>query len=239
MNRLSDIGRVCYGLSITVMGLLTIFYGDFPYMMIPPQHPHPAVLVYSSGALLVLAGACIVFWKKSRVAPLSLGCALLAIFCLFVYVSPGYRHFGDWENAAKELALASGALVVAGCKWRRAGTVLFALTILSFSVDHFLYAREAADYVPAWIPGHVFWLYLTGAALMGSSLAIMAGFRTRLMATLLGAMILTWFVLLHVPRVLGAAPDGRNGEIASAFLALAYGGVAWMIAGEAKSTPSA
>ncbi len=24
-------------------------------------------------------------------------------------------HFGDWENAAKELALAGGAFVIAGC----------------------------------------------------------------------------------------------------------------------------
>ncbi|TDX01056.1 DoxX family protein [Dinghuibacter silviterrae] len=229
---MKNIGRIFYGISIAVMGLLTIWYAGFPYMLIPPQYTCPVGLVYVSGALMVLAGVSIVFWKKYGWIPLLLGLALLAVFCLFLTVSPHYKHFGDGENAAKELALAAGALVIAGGKWRRVGTILFALTIISFAVDHFLYAHEAADYVPAWIPGHVFWLYVTGGALMGFGLAILVQFKTRLMATLLGAMILTWFVILHIPRVITAGPAVMDGEIASAFLALAYGGTAFMIVRE-------
>ncbi len=138
-----------------------------------------------------------------------------------------YRHFGDWENAAKELALAGGALVIARTK--RLGTILFALTIISFSIDHFVYAHEAADYVPAWVPHHVMWLYITGSALAAAGIAILFDIKRKLGATLLGVMIFIWVIILHIPRVI-AGPMDNSGESSSAFLALAYCGIAFVIA---------
>jgi len=32
--------------------------------------------------------------------------------------------------------------------------------------------KEAADYVPSWIPNHLFWIYFAGIALIGSGIAI-------------------------------------------------------------------
>src|SRR5690348_12120832 len=32
------IGRIFYGLAIAAMGLVTIYYRDFPYMLIPAKH---------------------------------------------------------------------------------------------------------------------------------------------------------------------------------------------------------
>jgi len=70
------------------MGILTIYYHDFPYMLIPPKHssiPGLATVALISGALLVLAGACIVFEKKMRAVSLILGSVLLLIFCFLLY----------------------------------------------------------------------------------------------------------------------------------------------------------
>ena len=123
MENLSDIGRIFYGISIAVMGFLTIYYNDFPYMLLPPGHsgiPGFVMLVYISGTMLILAGACIVFKRKTRLVSLLLGGVLLLIFCFYFIpyefiAGSNYMHLGQWENAEKELALASGAFVIAGC----------------------------------------------------------------------------------------------------------------------------
>ena len=258
MKSLTNIGRISFGITIAGMGLLTIYYRDFPYMLIPPKHSWiPGLVMLSSvaGALLMLAGVCIVFEKKTRSASLLLGGALLLIFCFgFIpyqlIASPNYRHFGDWENAAKELALASGALVIAGSyspineyplikflsKLIPFSAIAFSLTIISFGGDHFLYAKEAADYVPSWVPNPIFWMYLTGTALAGSGLAIILKIKYGLAAALLGAMIFTWFIILHIPRIVVSPVVYLGSEIASALLALGYGGIAFVIAGAAKKT---
>jgi uncharacterized membrane protein len=256
MKNLSTIGRIFFGVSIAVMGLLTIYYQDFPYMLIPPKHSWiPVVLTYISGVLLVLSGACIVFEKKIIPASLLLGSALLLIFCFgFIpyqlLVSPNNMHFGDWENSAKELALASGAFVIAGSFSKKnentlfkllgklipLGLILFALTIVSFGIDHFLYAKEAADYVPSWIPFHLFWVYLGGIGLFSAGIAILVKIIPTLAAMLLGSMIFIWFAILHVPRIIVSPSIYLGSEIASACLALAYCGIAFVIAGSNKNS---
>jgi uncharacterized membrane protein len=256
MRNLSDVGRIFYGIAIAGIGFLTIYYSDFPYMLIPPKHswiPGLVMLACISGAVLMLAGACIVFEKKVGPISLLLGTVLLLIFCFYFIpyefiASSNYTHFGDWENAAKELALSGGALVIAGCfsekhesslmrllgKLIPFGTILFSITIISFGIDHFLFAREAADYVPSWVPCHLFWMYFTGTALIGSGLAIILKIKPGLVATLLGAMIFAWFIVLHIPRVITSPSDYMGSEVTSAFIALAYSGIAFVIAGATK-----
>jgi uncharacterized membrane protein len=111
---------------------------------------------------------------------------------------------------------------------------MYGLMIIGFSALHFVYAKEASDYIPSWIPWHLFWMYFCGAALLGSGISIVFKIRADLFATLLGLMIFIWFVSLHIPKMFTAAPADRAGEITSAFLALAYSGTAFMIEGRVK-----
>jgi hypothetical protein len=57
-----------------------------------------------------------------------------------------------------------------------------------------------------------------------------------LAATLLGIMIFIWFIILHVPRVIASPVAYLGSEITSAFIALAYSGIAFVIAGAPKKT---
>jgi hypothetical protein len=236
MGILAHIGRIFYGLAIAAMGGLTIYYRDFPYMLIPARHPwliDHVVVLYMSGAFLFLAGACIALGIKLVPVSLSLGGLLLLVFCFYfipyeLMASSRYMHFGGWENAAKELSLAGGALVIAG---RKAGTILYSLTIISFGVDHYLYAHEAIGYMPLWVGHKLFWLYFTGTALFGSGVAILLKIKVNLFATLLGTMIFIWVVILHIPKVMAAPIAVDGGEVVSAFIALAYCGIAFAIAG--------
>lgn len=251
--RLGPIGRIFYGIAIAATGLLMIYYRDFPYYLIPPGHAwisDHAALVYLAGAFLFLTGASILLGKQLLPVGVLLGTVLFLVFCFYfipyeILVSPNHMHFGDWENAAKVLALAGGAFIIADSgvvrdqrplsgirgKLIRLGTALFPLAILSFGVDHFLYAKEAGDYIPSWIADHLFWMYLTGSALLASSIAILLRIKPRSAAGLLGGMIFIWVIILHIPKCLAAPFAVNGGEIVSGLLALAYCGTAWVIAG--------
>ncbi|HEY9001909.1 MAG TPA: hypothetical protein VIM89_11195 [Mucilaginibacter sp.] len=256
MGKLSNIGPVFYSIAIAGFGVEMIYYHDFPYMLLPPNHsliPGFAVLAIISGILFVLAGACLIFEKRPRQISLLLGFVLLLIVC-FYYIpyefiaTSNYMHLGEWENAMKDLTLAGGALVIAGCfpeknenrltrflgKLIPFGAILFAITMIDYGISHFLYAKDAANYVPSWIPGHLFWIYFCGTALIGSGIAIIFKIKTRVIATLLGTMIFIWFVSLHVPRVVVSSFADMKDEVTSAFLALAYSGIALVIARVAK-----
>ena len=251
------IGRIFYGTAIAATGLCTVCYHDFPYYLIPPDHTwisgHP-IVVYLSAAFLLLAGLSIAAGKKVLPVSLLLGTVLLLVFCFYfipyeLFVSTNYMHFGAWENSAKTLALAGGAFVIADRESGSAGGFLkklivagafcYALTIISFSIDHFLYARQAAGYVPSWISNPVFWLYLTGCALFGAGVAILFRIKPRLFAALLGTMIFIWVIILHIPKALAAPLPVNGGEVTSGLLALAYCGTAYFIAGASagKSSP--
>src|SRR5207302_9463213 len=73
-------------------------------------------------------------------------------------------------------------------------------------------------------------MYLTGAALFCSGIAILLNIKRRIAATLLGIMIFIWVVILHIPYALSAPLARNEGEVTSAFLALAYCGIAFVIA---------
>jgi len=72
------------------------------------------------------------------------------------------------------------------------------------------WSKEAADYVPSWIPNHLFWIYFAGIALIGSGIAIILKIKPRLIAALPGTMIFVWFIILHVPRVIASPFAGST-----------------------------
>jgi len=123
MRNLSNIGRIFYGAAIAEIGCQTIYYKDFPYFLLPPNHlaiPGFVALAFISGALFIMAGACIVFKKATRLVSLLLGSVLLLIFCFYFVpyefmTNSNYKHLEEWENALKELALAGGAFIIGGC----------------------------------------------------------------------------------------------------------------------------
>ena len=225
-------------------------------MLIPSNHswiPSLALLAYISGAMLMLAGVCIVFGKQTGLIGLLLGTALLLIFC-FYYIpyeftaTSNYMHPIEWDNAEKELDMSVGAFIIAGSfanknqnafarflyKLARLATIVFAITIITFGIDHFLYAKGVSEYIPSWIPDHMFWTYLAGTALLGSGIAILLKIRIELFAGLLGTMIFIWFIILHIPKVINSSPAYIKDETTSALLALMYSGVAFVIAGMPK-----
>ncbi|HWA35623.1 MAG TPA: hypothetical protein VG737_15885 [Cyclobacteriaceae bacterium] len=254
MGRPSLIGRIFFGVAVIETGLQTIYYDDFPYWLVPPKHawiPGISIIAYAAGALLAVAGTGILLKRKAREAGLLLGGVLLLVFCLAhvpyeLIAGSNVLSLVEWENAEKELAFACGGFVIAGSiseyrvrpglrlleEFISSGSILFALMIMCFGTIHCLYAKEASGYVPTWVPGPVIWMYITGVALLGSGVSIIFKIQTGLIAFLLGAMVFIWFVILHIPRTIVSPIPYLGSEITSAMLALAYSGIAFVIAGK-------
>lgn len=88
------------------------------------------------------------------------------------------------------------------------GPLFFTIPMAVFGGDHFISPKLIAAMIPAWIPGHLFWVYLVGVALIAAALSIVTGKHSLLSATLLSAMIFSFVLLIHVPNFV-ATPGNR------------------------------
>jgi uncharacterized membrane protein len=110
------------------------------------------------------------------------------------------------------------------------GHLVFAIGMIGFGVLSFVFAEPMSGLapLPAWLPGHAIWAYLSGGVLLATGAAILIGRQARFAAIALSAMLLLWLLLLHLPKLAG---DVRNGgEWTCAFETLALCGAAWILA---------
>jgi uncharacterized membrane protein len=95
-----------------------------------------------------------------------------------------------------------------------------------FGIQHFMYAQFLATLVMKWLPGHLLWIYFTGAFIVAAGLAITTTVQARIAGIMLGVMFLLWVLLLHAPRVL--ANLHNQDELTSLFVALGFSGSAFI-----------
>ena len=88
------------------------------------------------------------------------------------------------------------------------GSLFFAIPMAVFGADHFIAPKFVATLVPSWIPGHLFWVYLVGVALIASALSIATKVHSVLASTLLSAMLFSFVLLISAPK-LAANPGDR------------------------------
>ncbi|HEV3251413.1 MAG TPA: DoxX family membrane protein [Puia sp.] len=90
----------------------------------------------------------------------------------------------------------------------RVGIILYALVIGFFGVSHFINSDAFKAAVPSFIPGGIFWVYLTGAALILAAISFLIGKQTRIAGILLAVFLLLVVFTVHLPAVLHA-PDAK------------------------------
>lgn len=79
------------------------------------------------------------------------------------------------------------------------GRIIFAIPFAVFGINHFVYGKDMAGMVPAYVPGGVIWIYLIGAALLAAGIAILINRKARLAAILLALLLLVFIVTIHIP----------------------------------------
>jgi putative oxidoreductase len=89
----------------------------------------------------------------------------------------------------------------------RIGTIMYALVIGFFGVNHFLQGTGMQNTVPSFFPGGVFWVYLTGAALIAAAISFLTGKKTRLAGLLLALFLILVVLTVHLPAVIRTPGD--------------------------------
>jgi hypothetical protein len=243
MDRLGRVGRVLFGLAMGLFGLLCLVFASgrrWPVIG-PPWTQGSAGAAWLVGIGLFTAAVLIVGgWPVQRLAAGALGAGILlrALIVGAPLLVKHPRNPNGWTVMFELVAMGGAALVLAGATGRtgvserveiKVGRYLFAISLLVFGVQHFMYANFIAGLVMAWIPWHFFWAEFVGVAFVGAAVSLATGIMARTVMMLLGAMFLLWVVVLHAPRVLGALHNGN--EWTSGIVALAMGGAALILAG--------
>lgn len=257
MEALIKTGRTCYGILMTTIGINQLIFADFRPAILPrwpSWRTSPEIEAYITGVLFIAAGLAIVFSKKARLVALVLGCMFLAVILFWflpyiLFIQPhSIRHLGVWGHVGKTLAFCGGAFVVAGSFPHEAqgqetsrflalpeklipfGRILFSTTMIQFGFCHFVYVDPISTMVPGWIPGHYFWTYATGVALIGSGVAIVLKIKLKPVSLLLSLMIFLWFILVHIPSAIADPVVDHGNLVVSSADALGFSGTALMIA---------
>ncbi len=111
------------------------------------------------------------------------------------------------------------------------GRYFFAIAIIAFGVQYFLYGRFVGGLppVPPWTPGGRAGAHLVGAFLVAAGVGLAINQKARWSALLLGTVFLLCVLLLHGPRMHDILVDGVARTRALEPLALS--GVAFALAG--------
>lgn len=248
---LATAGRVLYAIPIIALGAMHVGYADFVTRLTPswpawaPPRPVSACLV---GVALMGAGLAILLKWRTRAAAFVVA-AIIALSLVFLHVprvvaNPGSG--GTWTSPVKFLTIGGGALLVAalfsapGTRSKNGillalGRIFFSIFLVLCGVQHFVYSDFVATLVPAWIPGHFFWTYFAGVALIAGGIGMTIPRTARWAGLLSALMILLWVPLVHIPRALASGTQEWSGV----WEALAMSGIALLVAASLPQTPGA
>ncbi|MGM0738857.1 MAG: DoxX family protein [Bacteroidota bacterium] len=90
------------------------------------------------------------------------------------------------------------------------GKYLFAIPFLVFGIFHFMNAQNMAGMVPGFIPGGVFWVYLTGVALIAASVSVLIKQQVVLAMQLLALMLIIFVLTIHLPATINDMNNASN-----------------------------
>jgi uncharacterized membrane protein len=238
MQKSQMLGRIFVAISLVVFGIQHFMYGGFVAGLVPLWMPGHLFWAYFVGVAFFAAAVGILYRIMARPAATLLG----VMFFLFLVLLHIPRIIGN-SGSANEWTSGFVALAMCGLAWALAnaspleerekadpflklGRYFFALAIVAFGIQHFIYAHFAAGLGPPWFPGRPLWAYLTSGALAAAGTAIFLGRELRLAATLLGTLLLLFFLVVHVPRIVTRLHDPRPWTSGFEILAMCGGALA-------------
>src|ERR1700677_1566271 len=252
--RLTDIGHLLFALGLAGLGVLSLFSGDFAlnWQPVPLWVPARELLAYLSGALLLAGGLGLLIRGTASVASVTMAAFLLSWVLVLqlprVASAPGDE--GMWLGLAESTFLMTGGWTlfatlaspqvrarmsfVTSPNGTRLARIFFGLACLPLGLSHFIYSDATAGMIPAWIPAHLGFAYLTGAGHIATGLGVLCGVLPRLAATCEAIMISIFVLVLHIPAA-AAQPSSRL-MWTMVFVATALAGAVWNIAASLRNT---
>ncbi len=106
------------------------------------------------------------------------------------------------------------------------GQILFALPFGVFGLFHFMMASQMAGAVPSWVPGGIFWVYVTGLALIAAAVSLVINKYAYYAALGLALLLVTFVLTVHLPGMMGGDQMAMPGLLKD----LALAGAALLVA---------
>lgn len=238
------VGCVLLASMTAVLGAIAIYTGDFAYTWqpVPEELPARALAARITGIVMIALSALMLLPRTARRGVLGMT-GMFALWLLLLHVPrliTGATWLGSFEfllPLGACLALIGMAhdnpRLLAGDKAIVLGRICFGVGLIGCGVSHFVYADGAAQMIPEWIPGRLFFTYLTGVGHIAAGLSLLADVLVRISTVLLCFMLACFVLLLHVPRVI--ANPGSRYEWTMLFVATLFNGAAWLIAAAVRS----
>ena len=230
LEKILPFGRLFFAIPMGVFGTEHLVDASDIAQVVPSWMPAHLFWTYLVGVALIAAALSIVLNKHARLAATLLG-SMLLVFVVLIHIpnivgQHGARLF--WMIALRDTAFSGGAFALAGSLSKRAPSdgAPFLVTLGRFFVGtaaislwrggHFYIPRlcpafRSLESRRSWIPGHIFWSYLSGAVLVATGACILVNVKARLAATYLGIMILLLMLFVYLPILIAEPLSIANG----------------------------
>ncbi len=85
----------------------------------------------------------------------------------------------------------------------KTGRIVFGVVFGIFGLLHLMNASQMAGMVPSWVPGGIFWVYLTGLAMLAAGISLDIEKQVELSTLLLAILLVIYVLTIHLPGVIG------------------------------------
>jgi len=247
LDKTLPFGRLFYALPMGVFATQHFTNTKLVASIVPSWMPWHTFWVYLVGTAIIAAVLSILLEIHARLAATLLGCMFL-LFVVLIHIPNIVATHGAllfWVIGLRDLAFSGGAFALAATRLKQTpsdgapGLVTLwrffvGIPAIVFGLDHFLHPTLAPGIpmeavTPAWVPGRLFWAYLTGAALIACGACIVVNKKVRFAATYLGIVVLLLGVFVYSPMIV-ANPSDIDGGLNNFVDILAFSGTAMVLA---------
>lgn len=233
--------RAAFAIVMIAVGLWGFVHSGFVAIWAPGIQQTglrgPAAFVCS--AISTFAGAGLL-WSRSAYSASRILLAWLVVWlvwCKGIALIHAPAAPASWESAGETAVIIAATWTLASdLDWseatgpvaRSGPRILYGLALIAFGVAHFGYPGLTASLVPAWLPWHLAWVYLTGTTYVAAGTALVTNRFARPAAILSALQMALFGALVWVPKIADGARDADTLNEAAISFALAVSG--WVIA---------
>lgn len=247
-------GHAVFAATVAALGVVGLIQGDFTptWSGVPNGFPGRLGIAWLCALVSLVSGIGLLWPRAARAASWLLLGTFVAWMLVFrvsrIFVAP--KVLDTWWACGDTAVMTAAAWVIsswlAGDRERgrlrfatgdaglRLARALYGLALIPFGVAHFTNLGDTAPLVPAWIPWHVAWAYLTGAAFIAAGVAVMTGVCARLAATLSLLQMGLFTILVWGPTLVAGPNAFQWSEFIDSW-ALTAG--AWVVADSYRGMP--